>query len=115
MKKGDVFVFLFAIGIMFLWGSVSHSGSVAAIYVDGKLYDKVSLDANREIVIESEFGKNTVIIKDGEVSVTDADCPGKECEKGRISETARSIICLPNRLSIIIEDKKTNDETDVIV
>lgn len=115
MKKGDIFVLLIAVILAFLWMITSHRGSVAAIYIDGELYKELPLSVNRELTIESEWGKNTIAIKDGQVKVIDSDCIGKECETGEISQTAHSIVCLPNRLSIIIEDKKAKEETDVIV
>lgn len=115
MKKGDIFVILIALVLVIVWMFVPHKGTVAAIYVDGEIYKKMPLDADTEVVVESEYGSNTVVIKDGKVSITDADCPGKDCEKEKISETAHSIVCLPNRLCITVEDSKTEDETDVIV
>lgn len=115
MKKGDIFVALIALVLVFVWLFVPQEGSTAVIYVDGEIYKKMPLDVNASVVVESEYGRNTVVIKDGRVSIADADCPGKDCEKEKISETARSIVCLPNRLCVTIENSKTDDETDVIV
>ena len=114
MKKGDVFlIFLVAVvAAVFLWGA--RDGSVAAIYIDGEIYKKVPLYKDDVIVIESQYGKNTVLIKNGKVSVTDSDCRGGDCMNEGISKTSRAIVCLPNRLSIIIEEK-TENETDVIL
>lgn len=115
MKKGDAFIILIAALLAALWMFPSHKGTDAAIYINGELYKRLPLSKDTTLVVESEFGRNTVVIKDGEVSIADADCEGKDCEKERISEAARSIVCLPNRLSIIIEGLKTEDETDVIL
>ena len=115
MKKGDVFVIVIAVVLAVAWMLISHEGSVAAIYVDGELYKRIPLSEDSEVVVESEYGTNTVVIKDGEVSVVDASCDGKDCEAETISETAHSIVCLPNRLCIMIEKAKTENETDVIV
>lgn len=115
MKKGDFLVVALALILMFSWLLISHKGGVACIYVDGELYRQAPLNKNAEIVIESEFGTNTVVIKNSVVTVKNSDCENKMCEAEHISETAHSIVCLPNRLSVIIEDSKKQDETDVIL
>ena len=113
MKKGDVFLILLVL-LLFAGCLLSQKkGTDAAIYIDGELYKKVSLSKDEVIVIESDYGKNTILIKDGKISVSDSDCKGKDCMKQGTSTTSRSIVCLPNRLSIIIEE--TKNETDVIV
>lgn len=115
MKKGDAFIILIAVLLLCVWIFPSHKGEEAAIYINGELYRRLPLSEDASLVVESEFGTNTVVIERGTVRVTDADCDGKDCEKDTISKTARSIVCLPNRLSIIIEGEKTEDETDVIL
>ncbi len=115
MKKGDFLVVVLAVLLTLSWALMSHRGGVASIYIDGELYKSVPLSENTKIVVESQFGKNTVIIKNSVVTIVDSDCENKLCESEHISETAHSIVCLPNRLSVIIEDDKINDETDVIL
>lgn len=115
MKKGDFIIIAIAAALMLVWGFVSQKGSTAAIYINGELYKKVSLSENTQLVVESEFGKNTVVIENGQAFVIDADCENKHCENGRISEAASSLVCLPNRLTVVIEDGKNNSETDVII
>lgn len=115
MKKGDFLVVALALILMVSWLMISHKGGVAAIYVDGELYKKVPLNENATVVVESDHGKNTVVIKNSVVTVTDSSCDNKLCEAEHISETAHSIVCLPNRFSVIIEDSNEKDETDVIL
>ena len=115
MKKGDFFVIIIAVVLVIAWMLISHEGSVAAIYVDGELYKRIPLSEDSQVVVESEYGTNTVVVKDGKVNVINASCDGKDCESESISETAHSIVCLPNRLCIMIEESKTENETDVIV
>ena len=48
---------------------------------------------------------NVVEIKDGKVSVTEASCKNQVCVRhGAISRTGESIVCLPNRLVVRIEN-----------
>ena len=85
------------------------------IYIDGKLSQELPLDTDNKIEIESKWGKNTVVIEHGEVYITHADCPDKLCEKHKIRKSGRSIVCLPNRLSVIIEGNKSKEKIDVII
>ncbi len=115
MKKGDFLIVAVVAVLVISWFFMSKTGSTAAIYIDGELYKEASLSKDAEIKVESKYGKNTVVIKSGEVRITDSDCLGKDCEKGSISRSARSLVCLPNRLTVIIEGDKTKDETDVVL
>lgn len=115
MKKGDIALLIIAVIVLVIWLFPSQSGEIAKVYVDGKLWKTLPLSENSVTPIESDYGKNTVIIKDGEVYICDADCPDKLCEKSRIDKDGSSIVCLPNRLSVIIEDKKSNEKIDVVV
>lgn len=113
MRKGDIALVVVAVILLLWWLIPSAEGSFVSISVDGKIYKKVPLDTDTEIKVESEWGENTVVIKNGEVYIMNADCPGKLCEKEKISKSAQSIVCLPNRLSVIIEGEK--EEIDVII
>ena len=115
MKKGDFLIIAVVVVLLFTWIFMSKGGSTAQIYVDGKLYKEVPLSKDDKVVVESEFGKNTVIIEGGAVKIADSDCPGKDCEVGEIEKTSRSLVCLPNRLTVIIKGEKADDETDVVL
>jgi len=46
-------------------------------------------------------GWNEITIKDGQISVTDADCPDKTCVKtGVLRSETIPIVCLPHKLII---------------
>lgn len=115
MKKGDICLIVIAVIFLALWFIPPEKGGEAAIYVDGELYKSISLDENTEVTVNSKFGKNTVAIKDGEVYITHADCPDRLCEKEKLSSSGGSIVCLPNRLSVVIEGKKTDEKIDVVI
>lgn len=113
MRKGDIALVVVAVILLALWLIPSPAGSLVSISVDGKIYKKVPLDTNAEIEVESEWGTNTVVIENGQVYIKSANCPNKQCEKEKISKSSQSIVCLPNRLSVIIESEK--EEIDVII
>lgn len=87
--------------------SLGTPGITANISIDGELYRSIDLHAVAvpyDIVIETEFGRNTVHVEHGAISVTDADCPDLICvHQGRISTDALPIVCLPHRLVIEIQ------------
>ena len=113
MKKGDVALIVIAVVCLVLWLIPKPEGESVTIMVDGEVYKTIPLDTDTEIVVESEFGKNTVVVKNGKVFVADADCPDKLCEDSKISKSGESIVCLPNRLSVTIETEEK--EADVIL
>lgn len=58
---------------------------------------------------------NTVEIKGGSVSVTEASCKNQVCVRhGSISSPGESIVCLPNRLVVSIEGSGKGGEYDSV-
>ncbi|MBE6740755.1 MAG: NusG domain II-containing protein [Ruminococcaceae bacterium] len=115
LKKGDIIIavcVLVAAALIFCAVYfLSPEGNTVKIEVDSKTLASFPLDENRTYNIEKN-GKttNTVVIKDKKVSVSSADCPDKICVKHKeISKSGESIICLPNRVVVSIE----NEETEV--
>lgn len=75
------------------------AGGVLEITIDGELYGNFSLSEDREMVITSPYGNNTVVIEQGRVFVKEADCPDRICvEMQEISSDGGIICCLPHRL-----------------
>jgi hypothetical protein len=92
-------------GIYLLGG---HDGTLAAIYVDGELYDTIDLAAvvmPYEVTVTSDYGYNTLRVSHGAIEVAQADCAGQDCvHQGTISDGLIPIVCLPHHLVIQIED-----------
>ncbi len=80
-------------------------GSMVRIYQDGKLLQELPLDEDTALTVPGpREGYNKVVIQDGEVSVTEANCPDQICVQHiPISETLTQIVCLPNRLVVQVE------------
>lgn len=114
MRKGDIALIIIAVIFLVLWLIPKPQGSTVIVSLNGEVYKEVSLNENSVIPIETEFGKNTVFIENGEVFVADANCPDGLCEKDRISKSGESIVCLPNRLSVTVGGKN-KEEVDVIL
>ena len=79
-----------------------EKGEKAEIYLDGEKVMTLSLDVDREIVLEHM----TIIVEKGAIRVSDADCPDKICKaRGTISKAGQSIVCVPNRIVIKVVGK----------
>ena len=121
MKKKD-FIFIAAIlivaGLFFGYNKIKDmkGTNTVQIYSDNELYKEVSLDEECEFEIEYNGGHNVVKIHDGGVEVTDADCPDKVCvHTGFINKPSQSIVCIPNRLNIIINGEGDDAGHDAVV
>jgi hypothetical protein len=85
--------------VLFLPGE-SRGAVYAEIYRDGELLQTVPLDQDQEFVLTGTYN-NTVTVRDGQIAVTESDCPGTDCVScGWIDSTGRSIVCLPNRITV---------------
>ena len=81
------------------------------ITVKGELFDKVPLDEQNVFEIETNLGTNRIEIKDGQVSITHADCPDKLCVYHKpIDNRGGQIVCLPNQVVVSVETN--NGEID---
>lgn len=108
IKKGDVILAAAVVSaamLLFVFLFPSGKGGRIVIYEDNKKYGEYSLVSDAQIDIETAYGSNTVTVSGGFVSVTDADCPDKYCVSHvKISKEGETIVCLPHRLVIKIEE-----------
>lgn len=75
------------------------------------------LPLNKDAVLEvsTDAGHNTIQVRNGEVLVSDADCPNHDCvNQGAISKVGQQIVCLPHKLTVDISDKDASAEYDVM-
>ena len=89
------------------WGVMAlcaAGGNTAVVRVNGAEWARYPLSKDGEYAVETVYGRNLVTVKDGRVSVTDADCPDKICVATRAaSRVGETILCLPHRLSVTVE------------
>lgn len=109
-RKNDV---LFAAAVLFTAVVVYFAvqlvygteGASVQVMKDGEVYAQYPLNEDRKVQIDygQSEGKNVLVIENGRVSVTEADCPDKLCVKQKaISKNGESIVCLPHKLVITI-------------
>ncbi|MCR2020112.1 NusG domain II-containing protein [Blautia pseudococcoides] len=119
MKKRDIGLIGIVLLIAFLcWlipyirGQFTYKEAQLRITVDGEEYGVYSLEEDQVIHIGDT---NVCVIKDGYVSMTEADCPDHLCMKQkRISKEGGTIVCLPNRVVLEITGDESLDVPDVV-
>lgn len=108
-----VFVFLLLIivslFVLFIHRKFSETATTAQIIQDGEVIRTVDLQnvgEPYEFEITAKNGeKNTVRVENGKIGIIHASCPDKICVKqGFITNGVLPIVCLPNKLSVIITD-----------
>ena len=115
MKKNDVILILFVLilaGGVFLWNSFvkGNPGGKAVVYVDGEVFKTYDLNQDGEFLIETEDGQNRLVIKEGKADMTEADCPDGLCVKQHaIHKTGQTIVCLPHRVVVEVENGQNNE------
>lgn len=93
---------------------IKKDGNKVVIKVDGEIVKIVNLtDTNNIIVNGYDGGTNTVVIENGTVYMTEADCPDKICvNTGKISKIGETIVCLPHRVVVEIQGEVSQSDND---
>ena len=75
---------------------------------ESDILDTLDLANDQELTINGvSGGTNHLIIKDGEVWVSEATCPDKICvHQGKIHLDGEIIVCLPNKMTAQIKSLK---------
>ena len=77
------------------------AADLAVVRIDGKETGAYPLHEDREIAIDTDYGHNLLVIKDGTAKMAQADCPDGYCtEMHAVGKAGGSIICLPHHLEI---------------
>ncbi len=97
-----------------LMGRINSEKPVAYVYENGKLIEEIDL-SQVQADYTIELGGNTILVENNQISVIKADCPDKLCiSQGVISNGAKSIICLPNKVEIKIKDSGKTKNVDAV-
>ncbi|MBQ1870588.1 MAG: NusG domain II-containing protein [Lachnospiraceae bacterium] len=109
---GAILIALIALIICNQYKKRTTENAYVVIEINGEEIGRYSLNENRELELETyNGGSNIVVIKDNEVTVTEASCPDKICVNHKaIKYNGETIICLPNRMTVTIES--TGEKTD---
>lgn len=121
MKKAD-FIIIAAVAVIvgvlsfFLYYVNSDSGNTVTVEKDGEIIETLSLNEDCEKQYDFDGETNTLVIKDGKATVTEANCPDGICANHKpIYRSGESIICLPHKLVITVRnDKSSENEIDAV-
>lgn len=105
IKKADMIlgVSIIAVTAVITLAAVlfAAKGKTVVISVNNEIYGEYSIDDDKTV----ELLHNTVVIKNGEVCVSHADCRDQICvNKGKIKNVGECIVCLPN--GVVVEIKR---------
>ena len=116
-RPGDIIVLLSVLLAALILGIVfSGNGNGDTFYIkhDG-VSETYSVKADRTIEILSNGIKITVTASNGEVSLTNSDCPDKLCVNTMpISKKGETIVCLPARVVVGISGDNRNEVDGVV-
>lgn len=115
-RKRNTILFLLLLVILIMIGFLiqkfffGKSGTRAIIEQNGENIAELDLSKNTELVLnDGNGGSNTITVSNGQISVTDANCPDLVCVRtGSISKTGEVIACLPHKLIITISSGQTD-------
>ena len=121
MKKRD---WIFAGGILglaliiMLWNQIfpSREGNMVSVEVDGNPYQSYSLNKDGNYRLETKWGYNILVIREGMADITEADCPDEICvRERRISKEGETLVCLPHKLVVTVLGQGEVPEVDAVV
>lgn len=85
------------------------AGAYVTVTVNGEIYGTYPLAVEQTIDIKKDaVTTNVLVIADGRADMKEADCPDQLCVHQRaISRSKESIICLPNKVVVTVEQAGT--------
>lgn len=120
MKRTKILIFI-AVTVFILslilcfWAIRPAQTNSVEIVQDGKILYRFDLNdaENQQIEISYNGKVNVVLIENGKICITNANCPDNTCvHMGWLTSEDLPIVCLPNRLVI---QYTQSDETDAAV
>ncbi|MDO5398167.1 MAG: NusG domain II-containing protein [bacterium] len=119
LKWTGVFLLLIMICLFvsIIHSQLSETAKTAQIIQDGQVIQTIDLQNVKEPyefeITAKNGGYNTVRVENDKIGIIHASCPDKICVKqGFITNGTLPIVCLPNKLSIVIVNN--NDELDAV-
>lgn len=97
---GTIFIVSLILSLLILRPSEKH---IVEIVQEDVVIDTIDLDRaeDQEFPVYYKGSSNTIHIEDGEIWVSDAECPDHTCmTMGKLYSERLPIVCLPNRLII---------------
>lgn len=118
IKKADLILILSVLGlsllILVLYNVVyQENGKWVVVYQEGVEIERHALDEDGTYVIGES---NTFQVFAGSVNMTGADCNNQICVNHvSIEHVGETIVCLPNKIVLVIEGEGDNISLDAVV
>lgn len=112
MKRNDWILLgvLSAVGLLALllcYAFLGGTGEEVVVTVDGNEVMRLPLSEDTEVTVTGYGGgTNTLVIQDGKVWVREASCPDQICVHTGYADEVKSIVCLPNRVVVSLEQER---------
>lgn len=110
-------IIAFVIGGVLATNAFGQSVAAKSAVVKDSDNNEYVLDLSKDstTVVSTELGTNLVVVENGTVRVSEADCPNHDCvDQGVISKAGQQIVCLPHKLTIDISDRDAGPTYDVV-
>lgn len=111
-RKWDALIIavVIAAAALSVWFAFRSDGGEARVFVDGELRYTFPLSADGEYDILD--GRMTIGVRGGEVYVVRSDCSEQLCvHSAPQSSEGSMIVCLPNRVVVVIGDREVDAVT----
>lgn len=115
MKKKDIILIaaVLAISLISLVAikMTQKDGKEVTVTVEGKEVYKTSIKKDQIYKIPEKNGTNVMQIKDGKVTMKEADCKDQICADHKaIEKSGETIVCLPHKVVIEIQSEDGKEQ-----
>jgi len=119
IRKADLILLavllIVSITAFLLFRNISTPGTTVTVTIDGELFGCWPLSQDQQISIPGVLGTNQLQIMDGHAFISDADCPDLiYLHHSPISYSGERIVCLPNRIIVLIDNTEHSDAPDAL-
>ena len=117
INKSDIkliicLVVIIGISFIIISSHKDNNKKIAIVKHNNDVVLTIDLSINSEYLVKGDQGDVKIVVNDNRIKVEEENSPLHLCSKqGYISESYETIICLPNRISIEIE----NNDVDSVV
>ncbi|MBQ4118757.1 MAG: NusG domain II-containing protein [Clostridia bacterium] len=95
-----------ALAIFLVFKLNLKNGNLVKVTVDNQVKHCYNINKDTEVVINNGKNTNMLVIKNGTVYISEANCPDKICVAHRaISKIGETIVCLPHKLVVEITEE----------
>lgn len=106
-------LFIASFSTLFFFATGSK-GAQAELRISGKVIKTFDLNKNQTWTYRDKDGDNNKIqVKNGEIAVVEANCKDQiDVQRGCISKTGETIVCLPHNLVIEVMSGQKDEQVD---